>query len=573
MKSWNKEVILIIVVGLIIRLVLLPYSQVIHADAVSRIIQAQEWLANPRYIVAAVWGPLNQYLFGFSIKFLGGKIYGPKIINILFAVFTTYPLYWFTRNVFNTRSGAILVACIYTLTPLVIRNSFQALPAVPFAFFLALSMYYLSAYLKEEKIVFVMLSALAINLAGALRYEAWIISFLFGVILLLNKHYRSFLIFGGIASLFPLSWILGGYIIHNDWLYSFHYSTEWANQEIPKINEITRVDLVKRILFFPFSIFVVFSPLVFALILYIIPSSLIKKRVTKKQIIWLMPFAILFVLYIYKATTGTLLLQHKYTITLLVLLLPFIALLFVQTKKYLQRFAFISVVLIIPLSYILNDFPWKKIFSFSSSLSLAVDDLFVETYGETKIVPRLKDENFCFMVEKMKTICNDGEGIITDFLGWENTYYLSLHSQKTPFIIPGATHDEININELENYLLNHPSGLIVFNYFGKLLSICEGNGDTVKINNIKAPLFLTLIHNENGYMLYKYKLLPEYEDVFVKSDKTILDFKKDTDYFVIKIKNDRHWLKSLKEQAKKENKPLGDVIQSNAEYCYSMGYE
>lgn len=179
LKRWNKDIIILITLGLIIRFILLPYSQTVHADAISRILNAEWWLSNPHYIIADVWGPLTSYLFGFSIKFLGGKIYGPKIINILFAASTAYPLYWFTRNVFNTRTGAIMVATAYTLTPLIIRNSFQALPAVSCAFFIAASMYHLSNYIKTLKIHYAVIAGVMITLAGALRYEAWILSFFF----------------------------------------------------------------------------------------------------------------------------------------------------------------------------------------------------------------------------------------------------------------------------------------------------------------------------------------------------------------------------------------------------------
>jgi predicted membrane-bound dolichyl-phosphate-mannose-protein mannosyltransferase len=249
----HKDVLFIIILGLIIRFVLLPYSQTVHADAISRIINAQTWLANPKYILADVWGPLNQYLFGFSIKFMGGKIFGPKLINILFASFSAYPLYWFTRNIFKTRVGAILVATIYVLTPLVIRNSFQALPAIPFGFFVALSMYYLSVYLTTKpQLLYIVLSGVAINLAGALRYEAWVISFFFGLILLFNKKYLPFFLFGVVASLFPISWLIGNQIVFDNWFYCFQYSQEWGIAELHGLDEITRVDALKRILFLPF---------------------------------------------------------------------------------------------------------------------------------------------------------------------------------------------------------------------------------------------------------------------------------------------------------------------------------
>ncbi len=573
MKLWNKDIIIIIIVGLIIRLILLPYTQTVHADAISRIIHAQDWLENPRYIAGAVWGPLNQYLFGFAIKFMGGKVLGPKLINILFAVFTSYPLYWFSRNTFKTRTGAILVACIYTLSPLVIRNSFQALPAVPFAFFLALSMYYLSKAITENKINYLIFSGLAINFAGALRYEAWIISFLFGGLLLMQKQYRSFLVFGAIASLFPISWLIGNQVVFNDWFYSFHYSTDWAHKEITALSNVDPVELLKRILFFPFSVFIVFSPIVMFLLLYILPRSIIKKSITKKQLMWFIPFLVLFSIYEYKAITGTLLLQNKYTIGLLVLLIPFAALLFVQTKKFIKVLSIIGVAAIIPVSLVLNKIPWKNSLDFSSTLSLAVHDLFIEHYPEPFFFPSLRDKTFHLMVEKSQANYKNEDGLVTDFLDWENTYYYALHVEKTPYIISGTLHEEIKFEELETYFINHPTGLILLNYFGRLLPYCKGSGDTIKIADMMGKLQLNEVKKANGYMLFRYNYLSTPSQSFSNQENSIIDYKKDAEYFIIKINRDLHWLRSLEDYAKKEHKDLNTVIKETAEYCVDMGYD
>lgn len=69
----QKDVIFIIIIGLIIRFVLLPYSQTVHADAISRVLNAQTWLSNPYYIIADIWGPFNQYLYAFQLNLWGGK--------------------------------------------------------------------------------------------------------------------------------------------------------------------------------------------------------------------------------------------------------------------------------------------------------------------------------------------------------------------------------------------------------------------------------------------------------------------------------------------------------------------
>jgi len=565
MKRWNKDVIIIIVIGLIIRFILLPYSQTVHADAISRILNAELWLSNPHYIIADVWGPLSSYLYGFSIHFMGGKIYGPKIINTLFAAFTVYPLYWFTQNVFKTRSGSVFVAIIYTITPLVIRNSFQALPAIPCAFFMAFSMYYLSNYIKSLKLNYVVFAGVMITCAGALRYEAWIISFFFGLILLFHKKYAAFFTFGFVAAIFPVSWLMGNHIIYDNWFYCFQYSSEWTINELQSFSEISNLKAIKRILFFPYSLIIVLSPLVFSLILYVLPHLIIKKRITKNQLIWLIPFLGLLIIYVYKAINGSLLLQHKYTVSLLVLLIPFFSLLFLQQEKLIKRISILAVILIIPSSFIMNKIPWEKGFSFSSTLSLAVNDLFIDAYRETEMVPKLANKNFKLLVDESNKNYKPGDGVITDFLGWENTYYYALHSKKRPFIIEGGKSENIDFEGLNNYITKHKEGLITFSYFGKLLMHYNGNKNIIQIKNINHLLKLQLIKKEDGFMLFRYRVIQKKNLKFTK--QTVLTFKKDINYYTFQIKQDHHWLGKIKKQAKRESKSLDEMIRLNAEYC------
>lgn len=566
MKKWNLEVLIIIALGIIIRLLLLPYSQTVHADAISRVINAEVWLANPKYIIADIWGPMNQYLFGFSIKFLGGKIYGPKAINIILASFTAFPLYWFTFNIFKTRKGAIVVALIYVLTPIVIRNSFQALPAVPYAFFVALSMFFLSEFVLKKTIWPLILSAISINFAGALRYEAWVISFFFSLILLFHKQYRAFFTFGLIASLFPLSWLIGNKIVFDNWFYCFDYSSQGTLNELLGGEQISLNEKIKRLIFFPYSLIIVFSPLLFLLIVVSIPKYFINKTLKKEQLFWIIPSLFLLIIYIIKAYQGTLLLQNKYSTIFLVLVLPFVAILFHLEKTKKQLIVYLTIFLIIPSSFLFDQIPWYKILGKGGSLSTIVDELFLNTYAETKPVPRLRDTHFSPLVDKSNQSLKENDGLLVDFIGWQNTYYFSLHSLKTPFIVEGW--GDIKFNQINDYLKTHTSGLFLLNYFGALTPFISGSGDTIIIQNTSTPLILSLIQKQDANLLFRYEVVPlnNLSNLQKQETKHILSIKKDVEYYKMMIRRDHRWVEQIRRQAKDEHKSLNEMIRLNADY-------
>lgn len=78
----------------------------------------------------------------------------------------------------------------------------MALSETPYLFFLALTINLLSKGIKEQKITFILLAGISIFLAQGIRYEAWIVSALFCLVLLLFKEWKVFFIFSLLAAIF-----------------------------------------------------------------------------------------------------------------------------------------------------------------------------------------------------------------------------------------------------------------------------------------------------------------------------------------------------------------------------------
>jgi hypothetical protein len=104
----TKQIFWLVLIGLIVRLVALPFVHTDDADAVTRVFMAYKWLQEPHWIVSDVWLPLHLYMNAFIIRLSGGDlIYAPKLVNILFAVATVIPLYKFTENEFKTTDNIL----------------------------------------------------------------------------------------------------------------------------------------------------------------------------------------------------------------------------------------------------------------------------------------------------------------------------------------------------------------------------------------------------------------------------------------------------------------------------------
>ena len=82
-RLYKNKIFLLVVIVLIIKLLLLPFSQTTDADAVTRVFLSLDWLDNPSWIKTSVWAPLHFYLNGFGLYLWNNQVLMPKIINIV----------------------------------------------------------------------------------------------------------------------------------------------------------------------------------------------------------------------------------------------------------------------------------------------------------------------------------------------------------------------------------------------------------------------------------------------------------------------------------------------------------
>ena len=485
-------------IGLVVRLIILPFSQTVDADAVTRIFMAYNWLRNPELITSAVWLPLHLYFNAAAIWLSGDLVFGPKIMNILFAVATVPPLYKFVKNEFNSE-GAFWVTLTYLFVPIVILNSLQALSGIPYAFFIVSAMYFLSQGRKtQQQIKFGIFAGLAITLAGGFRYEAWLLIAVFSGVLFLQKQWKMMIAFMLFSMIVPTFWMVGCYIDEGDIFYGPNGAYRW-NVVISGVNDNMTFDkYVKRTFFFFVSWILLLTPVVSFLIVFYSVKSRKLKSVSRSTWLWLIPFIVLFLMFIYKAINGTLLLQHRFTLSLILTSLPFYALMFQDGKslKIKRIIALAVVILFIPYSYINLDK-----YSFIN--------------GGVHSIPRLKEQGMLRLVDLInsQTIDPKNEGLVLDFIGWQNTYYLSLKSDIIPeniFRVNGAAHGKVYFKFLKRVFVNNDEGFLLKrkNKKSKLDEyLIPLNDSVIDIKKTKMQLHLKEIYSGDRVKIFRYKVV------------------------------------------------------------------
>ena len=116
------KIYLLVFITLVVKLILLPFSQTINADAVSRIFAAQNWMENPTWTTSSIWAPFHFYIHGFGLMLWNNTIYTPKLITIFSSVFTLVPFYFLTKREFN-KTGAFIATIFLAISPILFHNS------------------------------------------------------------------------------------------------------------------------------------------------------------------------------------------------------------------------------------------------------------------------------------------------------------------------------------------------------------------------------------------------------------------------------------------------------------------
>ena len=231
--------------------------------------------------------------------------------------------------------------------------------------------------------------------------------------------------------------------------------------------------ILRRIWFFPFSWIIAVGIPTGYIILKTIIEGYKKKPKNKLFILLSIPFFIMFLFFEYNTFKGVLLTQHRFTGTLVILSLPFIA-------RYF------------------NDLSPKKIklVWFFSFLTIGLS--FIYNTAHVKPLPRLKDQSAVKISEIIKENTGNESCIILDFVGWDNTYFIALQSrlpQEKIVICEGATNSILPLQEIDKKITHYNNGILLLK---------KGSELTSNLNLDSYPLKTKEIYNKGEIILLRW---------------------------------------------------------------------
>lgn len=459
LNKWGKlfydsGILIILVLAFFLRLLAFPFSDTVDSDAVSRVFMAHNWANNPEFISHGTWLPFHQYFNGILLWVFPSITITPIILNIVLATATVWAVYHFSALLFE-RKYAWFPALLLAVSPIFFRNSLMAMAEIPGLCFAAFGLLFVMRSIKNQSLKDAVIAALFMTVSNGFRYESWVISGLLFVILLLFRQYRTAPIYALIAVAFPAFWILGNYLEDGNYMAGIE-GANYFNLVLAGVNEgVTFSDRISRLLFYPYSLSLSTGGWVIPLLLIALYRK--GKTLSREHWVWAIPFVFMFILVTYKAIDGTLLLQHRFSSTLLLLLLPFTALiptLFENRRPALFMLA-VAALSMLPLSHHMSRYNVERWFSLAPKLEKSFGSVRYFRQDQAEAVPRLKDERPREIVNQLRSSGGKEYALILDFTGWQETYYVALNVGVDPgqiMILPGAKNEEINWVRVEQFL-------------------------------------------------------------------------------------------------------------------------
>lgn len=565
----QKPWILICLIGLITRLLVLPFSHVVDPDVYSRIFISMEWIEKPQIITTAVWPPLHFYIMSFFLWIFPFDVITPKLLHIAFAAATAIPMYHFIKNEFNEK-GAFWATLFYQFSPIVFRNSFHALAETPFLFFIMCALYFISELLKNKnQYKNAIWAGVILTIACGIRYEGWVFIGFLGLVVLFRSGFKNAFIFASFSMIFPLYWMIGNYLAKGDPLYSINAANYW-NTVMEGVNEqVSSLDKQMRLLFFPFSVFLFLTPLLSIISVVTLIIASVKKLVKWKHILWSIPFIGIMLMYIQKTYDGSLLMHHRYSAIPLLFISPYLSYFFSEkillAEKYKKIIATIIISTAIPLSFYLHYIPFEKIFFFSPKLKQAIAQILASNYLQTEAIPLLYDNNAHQINTLLKKELKSFDGLILDFCGWEVSTFLALDSNlphNQILLLDGAKNGINTPEQIAEFINKYPEGILLIQNESRLDALVQIKGNCLKTKDNSKNIYVKKIFNGDGRYLLRYSSNTPCNT----QSKDEYEVLKNLDYYRMKIINDKIWLKEVWRKAKINNISKEEAITRDAQW-------
>ncbi len=209
----------------------------LSADDYCRTIKSYEWLQNPE-ISAGVWLSPHFWLTGFFMMFIKDLFWAALTVNFIFSFFTLIYFYKAVEISFN-KFVAFFSTLIFCFFPFQVWLSISGLPESIFFFFITAGIYYFLKWKGSgEASSYLALSAICFALSNCFRYEGWLFSFTFVLLVALDffkdrkisKELIKNILLASISGTTIIWWLIQNYIDHKDMMFFAKETTKIFEQ-------------------------------------------------------------------------------------------------------------------------------------------------------------------------------------------------------------------------------------------------------------------------------------------------------------------------------------------------------
>jgi hypothetical protein len=287
-------------------------------DALARTSLAAEWLRHPTLdpTFGAPWLPLHFWLIGGFALLVRDVDLGGRLLSLTTGLASAWLVWEIARRVYCERAAifSLLVFVFYTLH---VGYSTTSSSEAPYLFFVLTGFLSFLCYQESTKLFWIVLSGLCFTLATAIRYEAWIVAFSVGLLLLTRlgpatrvRYNRvwAILTFGATAGSWSLIWMTYSWLRWKHPLYyvAMNHANVAATLAMFPHSELYRIAVL------PGSVALSLSPLAFGAALYACWLSVRKHPGAQITLL----IVIVALVQLYQITSGGVMAFARYGITL-----------------------------------------------------------------------------------------------------------------------------------------------------------------------------------------------------------------------------------------------------------------
>lgn len=193
--------------GFVVRLIFLVLFDNLYsheAESYSKINLVYTWIDAGKPYPDINFGPLHTWLIYLATIFFKNPVTPVRVFSLICGTLVILPYALTVRLIFDNKI-ALGAAALLAALPVHVRGSATSLALAPFILFICSGLYFHFRYRKQRSVKFswLVLSALFFNLAGMLRFEAWLFLPLL-CLFLVGKNFLHAVAFGAMNLVFPL---------------------------------------------------------------------------------------------------------------------------------------------------------------------------------------------------------------------------------------------------------------------------------------------------------------------------------------------------------------------------------